>query len=215
VDGLRAVLEDAQRVGFVGPGPVEVQLAHAESLAVLIERSAAPVQGPWLDLGAGGGLPGLVLAIRWTRATGALLEANARRCAFLRDALDRLGLVGRAAVVEGRAEDVARSPEHRGRYELVVARSFGPPAVTAECAVGFLAATGRLIVSEPPATDTQETAVLGRWPSIELDTLGLGPAQMLGGAGATVAVMPRNGKVVDDRWPRRSGIPGKRPRWRA
>ncbi len=221
MNGLRAAMSDAQQEGFVGPGPVEAQLGHAERLAELIERSGRPDAGPWLDLGTGGGLPGLVLALRWPTARGTLLDANARRCAFVREVVDRLGLTGRVAVVEGRAEAVARMPEHRTRYALVVARSFGSPAVTAECAVGFLSATGRLAVSEPPATvqpgESSEPGLRvewGRWPPVELEALGLAPAGVLRGDGATVAVMARNGEALDGRWPRRSGIPQKRPLWR-
>ena len=89
-----------------------------------------PFDGTFLDLGSGGGVPGLVLAMRWPEAHGVLLEAARRRCAFLEQAVARLGLMERIIVRCGRAEELARSPKLRGSVDLVVARSFGRPAVS-------------------------------------------------------------------------------------
>lgn len=147
-------LERSQRLGFLGPAPVDAHLAHARGFAVAVE--APPTR--FLDLGSGGGVPGLVLAELWPGAQAVLLEAGERRCGFLREAVGRLGLDGRVAVVRQRAEEAGRSPTWRGGFDLVVARSFGPPAVTAECAAPFLRVGGRLVVSEPPADATVHAA---------------------------------------------------------
>jgi 16S rRNA (guanine527-N7)-methyltransferase len=200
---LGEVLETARERGFLGPGPVAGQLRHAESLARLLD---APT-GPWLDLGSGGGLPGLVLLLAWPTSTGALLDAGARRTAFLEEAVSALGLADRAKVVTGRAEEVARDGQHRGCYALVVARSFAAPAVTAECAVGFLAEGGSVAVSEPPDADPTE-----RWPSEGLVQLGLEGPEIRRGDGASAAILTLR-KPTPDRWPRRTGIPTKRPLW--
>ncbi|MCI4354384.1 MAG: class I SAM-dependent methyltransferase, partial [Thermoplasmata archaeon] len=153
---LLTVLERARALGFLGPGPVERQVTHAEDLAALI----GPFAGSFLDLGSGGGIPGLVLAQRWPTARGTLLDAHGKRCSFLREALGDLSLEPRIGVVCGRAERLARDAALRGGFELVVARSFGAPAVTAECAVGFLLSGGRLVVTEPPELDADAAGVV-------------------------------------------------------
>ena len=136
-----------------------------------------------------------------------LLDAAQRRTNFLREAVGRLGLASRVRVVTDRAEVAGRNPDLRGAFDAVVARSFGPPAVTAECAAGFLPVGGVLVVSEPPADEEPE----GRWPDDGLFELGFGPAVRLGTASAGFVRIPR---LQDhDRWPRRVGIPAKRPRW--
>jgi 16S rRNA (guanine527-N7)-methyltransferase len=143
-------------------------------------------------------VPGLVLALHWAGSTWTLVDAMERRCRFLEEAIEELGLARRARVVQGRAEDLGREPSLRGRFDVVTARSFGPPAVTAECGAPFLVVGGRLLVSEPP-TDR------ARWPD-EVGLLGL-------------AVEPRRGSVqvltqatsCPDRYPRRTGVPAKRP----
>lgn len=205
---MRALLEEARAGGLIGPGPVEAQIEHARALAGLLGRPP----GRWLDLGSGAGVPGLMLAVEWPEAGGVLLDASARRSEFARSALQRLGLDDRVAVRHARAEVAARDPELRGRFALVVARGFGRPAVTAECAVGFLAAGGALAVSEPPMGTEAMGTEGGRWPSVELEGLGLGASEVRRGRGATVAVMRRDGPVAE-RWPRRSGVPAKRPLW--
>ena len=162
-----------------------------------------------LDLGSGGGLPGLVLATYRPELELILVETRQRACRFLREAVRSLELA-RVCVVEARAEDAARRPELRETFDAVVARSFGPPAVTAECAVGFLRVGGRLVVSEPPG-DEGSASRAARWPAAGLDDLGFGPPEA--GGGSVVSFVLIEKRRCDDRWPRRVGIPAKRPQW--
>ncbi|HET9772856.1 MAG TPA: RsmG family class I SAM-dependent methyltransferase, partial [Acidimicrobiia bacterium] len=128
-NGLETVLRRSQDLGFLGPGPVSRHVAHGRALL-----GGLPATGRVLDLGSGGGLPGLVLATARPELELTLLEARQRACRFLREAVAELGLGG-VDVVESRAEEAARRPGLRETFDAVVARSFGPPAVTAECAV--------------------------------------------------------------------------------
>lgn len=196
------VLEAARARGLLGPGPVATHADHARALAGL----AGATPASFLDLGSGGGVPGLILAEEWPRAHGVLVDSRERSCAFLESAVEELELGGRLTVACGRAEDLARDPAFRASVELVVARSFAPPAVTAECAVGFLLPAGRLLVAEPPEADEK------RWPIDGLAELGLTGPEVRRSAGVTAATLALSGPV-DDRWPRRPGIPAKRRLW--
>lgn len=158
-----------------------------------------------LDLGSGGGIPGLVLAQTHPGLQLVLLDATARRSRFLAEAVADLGLGERVEVAEARAESAARDPAWREAFDAVVARSFGPPGVTAECAVGFLRLGGWLIISEPPEAGGS------RWPAEGLDELGFGPVSFQEVAGFGFARVEKTRR--DDRWPRRVGIPSKRPRF--
>ena len=147
-DLLLPVLERARAVGFLGPGPLRVHIDHARQYV-----DALPPLAPGdriIDLGSGGGLPGLPLFLAQPQVTGALLDASTKRCAFLLWAREALGLGDRVEVIEGRAEEVAHQPSHRFGYAAVVARGFGPPSSTVECGCGFLQPGGRIIISEPP-----------------------------------------------------------------
>jgi hypothetical protein len=105
---------------------------------------------------------GVVLAGRPPGPAGFPEEAND----LLEEAIDHLALSHRVVVICDRAEAAGRDPLLRGRFDAVVARAFGPPAVTAECGSPFCG-PGCLVVSEPPVE------VAWRWPVRELDCLGL------------------------------------------
>jgi 16S rRNA (guanine527-N7)-methyltransferase len=198
---LTAALERGQQLGLLGPGPVAPHVEHAEALAAMVDPPAC-----FLDLGSGAGIPGLVLTLRWPQARATLLDSGRRRAEHLEAACAELGLGGRVEVILARAEDAARDPRWRGRFDLVVARSFGPPAVAAECAVGFLTAGGTLLVSEPPGGSA------GRWDPAGLATLGLGEPQILT-SGQTSAAKFTLTEEPASRWPRRTGVPERRPLW--
>lgn len=201
---LTVQLEDARRRGMLGPGPVEAHLDHAEAMAAAVDGD---FRGRFLDLGSGAGVPGLVLLALWPGATGVLLEARRRRCSFLEAAVSGLELGDRASVACGRAEELARQRDFRGAFDLVVARGFGAPATTAECAVGFLGAGGRLVVSEPPGEPDRE-----RWPAAGLGELGLVGPELRRAEGTGFALLTAEGPP-GERWPRRVGVPGRRPLW--
>ncbi len=197
---LIAALERARQLGFLGPAPVAQQIDHARAL----ERYVAAPPERVLDLGSGGGLPGLVLALAWPAVHLALLDAQQRRVDHLRMAVRELNLEDRVEILHGRAEVLARDPRRRGHFGLVVARSFGPPAVTAECAIGFLPPGGSLVVS-----DTEQP---GRWPEAGLARLGLKVVRREHEPG-TAFIELRLDEATGHRWPRRNGVPGKRPLW--
>jgi 16S rRNA (guanine527-N7)-methyltransferase len=201
-----AALTRGRTLGFLGPGPVEVHVRHAAGFAVCIERHLGRIPASILDLGSGAGVPGLVLAERWPDVALTLVESGHRRCAHLRQEIQQLGWSGRVDVLEERAELTARRPELREQVEVVTARSFAAPAVTAEIAAGLVAPGGLLVVSEPPEAEPS------RWPTDQLDALGFGPARLDADGDAHFAVFVKTRGAPPD-IPRAPGRPGKRPRW--
>lgn len=194
-------LTSGREQGFLGPMPVAAQIDHALGMAAALSVLPSEV----VDLGSGGGVPSLVLACRrWPTAHWHLIEANARRVVFLNATLVTLGLEGRVEVHHQRAEEAARDDALRHRADLVVARSFGSPAVTAECAAPFLADGGLALISEPPDGLTAE-----RWPAAGLAELGL--VVHAAQASPVHVVTLRSTGWCSDRYPRRVGIPTKRP----
>lgn len=198
---LSGVLSEARDLGFLGPGPVEGHIEHA---AGFLQAVGEPPPSCVVDLGSGGGVPGLALAVAWPGARLCLLESNERRALFLARASAQLGLDGRVVVAHARAEDAGRDPAWRAWADVVVARSFGPPAVTAECAAPLLQVGGRLVVSEPPEGDGE------RWPADGLAQLGLVPVSRFVQAFSRFQVL-RQEEPCPESYPRRVGVPAKRP----
>ena len=205
---LTELLTEARALGFLGPGPLDPQIRHAQGFTAIARRLSGPGPAQLVDLGAGGGLPGLVVATEWPDASVALLEANGRRAAFLRRAVERLDLEGRVSVLEERAEVCGREPGLRAGFDGVLARSFGRPAVLAECAAPLLRVGGWLLVSEPPRTDPEDGQDV-RWPAEPLRQLGLEPAEVIH-EGFEYRTL-RQREPCPDRFPRRNGVPAKKP----
>jgi 16S rRNA (guanine527-N7)-methyltransferase len=187
---------------LLGPGPVRPHLEHTDGFAEAIGANRA---GLHIDLGSGGGLPGLVLAVAWPATQWLLVDANRRSCDFLSAATNALGLADRVKVVQARAEELGRDPDLRGTARIVTARGFGRPAVIAECAAPFLVSGGRLVVSEPP------TDAGGRWPEQGLALFGLRMERVLRSASGHNFVVIEQVRLAPERFPRRTGQPKRRP----
>lgn len=160
-------LARGQRLGFLGTGDLLAHIEHARAQG----RAARPEPGQrWCDLGSGGGVPGLVMALDRPDVEFVLLDRSERRTQFLEDAIRRLGISNRVWIAKGDATQLAHRPEHRHAYDGAVSRAFGPPAAVAECCSGLVRPGGRLVVSEPPHLTMR--GGLARWPVDGLTELG-------------------------------------------
>jgi len=189
---LHQVLEESHHRGFLGPGAILPHLQSAAQFAQALPSSVAQgcIKGEFslLDMGSGGGLPGLPL-LRWFPCLrGTLVDARSKRTRFLKEAVESLHLAGRTQVVTGRIEEM--SNELGATHDVVTARSFGPPSATVELASHLLNPGGLVLVSEPPG---------GRlWAAYGLGQLGL---EQVSADGAPIARFVRVGKPgVVRRW---------------
>lgn len=161
---LLDTLRQAQRVGFFGDRPIEQAAEHAMAFVTAI--GALPSTTRMIDLGSGGGLPGLVLAAAYPDVELVLLDRRQKRTDFLERAVRRHGWA-HVSVRCGDAASLVRavSTGAEAPFEVVTARGFGPPETTLRTAVGVLGPHGRVIISEPPGDD--------RWAPSLLAELGL------------------------------------------
>lgn len=163
-DQLLETLRDAQRFGFFGDRPIEEAAHHARGFVDAL--GPLDVGSRLVDLGSGGGLPGLVLAAAYPTVQITLIDRREKRTDFLRRAASRLGydhvevIAGDVAVL---IDEVAAGV--RPRFDVATARGFGPPSVTLTMGCGLIVPGGRVVISEPPAGD--------RWDSDLLTELGV------------------------------------------
>ena len=223
---LIKALHRSREWGFLGDGPVEVHIAHAlgfaQALRWAVGQGSLPggspnpsrlPPDPWMDLGSGGGIPGLVLAHAWPERMAVFLDSNERRTQFLSQVVAEQGWTERVEIVDSRAETAGRSERFRGQFSLVVARSFGSPPVTAECAAPFLGQGGFLIVSEPPGgAESGDIYGPARWPEDGLGLVGLTDLGLWKGTFGYRIL--RQSRECPDRFPRRVGVAAKRPLYR-
>lgn len=148
-----------------------------------------------------------------------LLESSERRCAFLSNCVEGLGWTSKVDVSCGRAEAQGRDAALRGTFDAVVSRSFGAPAVTAECGSPFLRVGGVLVVSEPPLDNPRHQPPGGsagsgelessRWPASGLRRLGLKLVELVS-TPFHFAVLEQKSPCPAE-FPRRDGVPAKKP----
>ena len=136
--------------------PEEIRQKHfADSLA-LLEGAPCPVPpGAFLlDVGSGGGFPGVPLKIARPDISLTLLEATRKKADFLKLLLEELGLEGE--VVNARAEDAARDPAYRGRFDVVTARAVAALPVLCELCLPFVKPGGAFIALKGQSEKAQE-----------------------------------------------------------
>jgi 16S rRNA (guanine527-N7)-methyltransferase len=97
-----------------------------------------------VDVGSGGGLPGVPIKIVEPAVRTTLVEATAKKARFLRSVVERLSLDG-IEVENARVEELARTVAHRGIYDVATARAVARLSVVAEYCVPLLRVGGRVI----------------------------------------------------------------------
>src|SRR5579859_368061 len=121
-----------------------------------------------VDIGSGGGLPGLPLKIARPDLEVVLVEADGDKAAFLIHACAQLGLLG-VEVVNRRAEDAGHDPRLREAFDVAVARALAPMPVLAELCLPFVRVGGRLLAQKTEAEDVagalHAIAVVGGGPA--------------------------------------------------
>lgn len=163
-----------------------------------------------LDLGSGGGLPGLPLAAAMPAAHALLVESVGKKAAFLRTVVTATGIDDRVEVAGARAEALAADPRHRGRWSVVTARAVAPLADLVELAFPLLAPDGCLIAwkrgESPDEARAAERAVAGLGGGV----LVRHPVGVAGLAGHVLVVATRTG-TVPDAYPRATTQRKRRP----
>ncbi len=191
----------------------EVQVRHfLDSLTVTLalKRPLGGVGFRLIDVGTGAGLPGIPLKILLPDIELVLLDSTARKAGFLHHLKHKLTL-DNVEIVVGRAEDVAHKAQYREKFDLVVSRAVSPLPTLTELTLPFCAIGGSFVAQKKGAIDA-EISKAGR------------AINLLGGSLREVKSIDLE-EFADERWlviidkilpappqyPRRPGIPAKRP----
>ena len=194
--------------GLIGPGeaPAIVSRHILESAALVPHMSP----GRLIDVGSGAGLPGLVLAVLGFDAV--LLDSRDRRVGFLASVANELQVP--VAVVHGRAEDVSRETS-RESFDGAVARALADLPIAFELCLPFVRIGGRLLILASRSPDPSGDGTEATLQEVSGE-LGGGPPrwQELLVPGASVprwAIMVEKIQPTPERFPRRPGVPKRRP----
>ncbi len=192
-------------------GEEEALDAHfVDSLIALTVPGLIPQQGSLIDVGTGAGFPGMVLALACPGLQVTLLDSLQKRLDFL-DAVREAVAADHVTLVHVRAEDGARKPELRERFDLAAARALAPLPVLAEYLLPYVKVGGMALCWKGPALNDEIAA-------------GQRAAKLLGGETEDpVAVdipgrdwqhsllpIRKTGRTAPV-YPRRAGLPSQRP----
>jgi 16S rRNA (guanine527-N7)-methyltransferase len=193
------VLEANRRFNLTGAKTPQEFVAHLRDSLTVVPY----VRAPYVDVGSGAGLPAIVVAIaRGEHVT--MIEATAKKARFLERALAELELSG--AVIAQRAESAAREERLRDRFASGTARAVAAAPTVAELLLPFVASGGIAILQrgilDPRERAALEDASLMLNGSVETE-------HDLPG-GRRIVLVRKNG-ATPSRFPRRPGVPEKRP----
>jgi 16S rRNA (guanine527-N7)-methyltransferase len=209
---LRVLGDWSTRMNLVADADPEVVVRRhiEESIALgaaLRQREVLRPDMRLIDIGSGAGFPGLVLKIVWPSIVLTLVDATAKKTAFLRAAADAVR-AGDVDIRTGRAETLAHEPELRAQFDLVTARAVAALPSLLELTLPFARTGGRVAMPKGSRVDEEVAAAHNA-----LDVLGgrvfLLPLSVEGPQQSIVVVQKL--RDTPPAYPRRPGVPEKTP----
>ena len=203
---LLSLLADPEAPTSVHEPSRALDVHVADSLAGL-QVDELRTAGLIADLGAGAGLPGLVLAAVLPATQVVLVEAARRKCEFLRTAVEAIGL-GNTEIVWARAEEWG---EGLGRCDVVCARALGPLPVISEYAAPLLREGGLLVAWKGQVTETEAADAAAAAAHLGLLAEPVRSVVPFAGSKRRTLHVLRKVAPTPSQYPRRPGIATKRP----
>ncbi|MGQ9502224.1 MAG: 16S rRNA (guanine(527)-N(7))-methyltransferase RsmG [Anaerolineae bacterium] len=181
-----------------------------DSLSCALALEFPPGDIRLIDVGSGAGFPGLPLKIAFPELHVTLLEATGKKTEFLHAVVDHLRLSD-VTILTARAEEVAYDPMHRETYDVAVARALATMPVLVELCLPFVRCGGVLIAQkgDPPAAEI--AAAQGALRILGGQLSRVQPVRVPGLDAVRHLVIIDKVAATPARYPRRPGVPSRRP----
>jgi 16S rRNA (guanine527-N7)-methyltransferase len=215
LDQLGAALREGnRRVNLTRiTDPAEIESRHfLDSLSAavpLLDRLHAGQGLRLVDVGSGGGFPGLPLKIAFPRLRVTLVESVNKKADFLRETVSDLKLRD-VEVLAQRAEIAGRDQAHRETYDWATARALGTLPVVVELCAPFLEPGGLLVAQRSGDLDAELIHAAPAFKALHLWSKT--PIYLnIPGLEGHGLVIGEKYAPTPDAYPRRPGLPRKRP----
>jgi 16S rRNA (guanine527-N7)-methyltransferase len=189
--------------------PDELEKTHFLDSLSLLKRPEVLAARKIADIGSGGGLPALVLALALPGATVSAIESVGKKCEHIKQVAAALGLKNVVVHCE-RAEDHARSGG-REAYDLAVSRAVAPLPVVAEYSLPLLRVGGSMMAMKGLISDQERTHTLVALGILGADGLEIVRLDPFTGARDRLVCVAKKLRETPSEYPRRAGVPQKRP----
>jgi len=166
--------------------------------------------GALVDIGTGAGFPGVPLKIINPKMTVTLIDSAAKKATFLKNLMARLELNG-VEVVQGRAEEIARREEYRNSFDFAVIRAVAGIPVLLEYGLPLLKLRGKLIIYKGPDWETEFVSAQEALNELGGEVIEVYKAKLPQNEGERVLITVEKTKETPARYPRRPGVPEKKP----
>jgi 16S rRNA (guanine527-N7)-methyltransferase len=192
--------------------PAEFLERHVLDALKLIELMPRELQKKpirVLDVGSGNGVPGIPAAIALPEWKVSLLDSDNKKCGFL-DMFCKFNAIKNVHVMAARAEVAGHLDEYREQFDVVFARALGKLAVALELTIPFLKRGGLLVIPHG-GSHLQELARAQKVPKILGAAYKKSVPYKLNPTVTFTALMFEKFQNTPERYPRKTGIPRKRP----
>lgn len=162
-----------------------------------------------MDVGTGAGFPGIPLKIAFPQLEITLLDSLNKRIRFLDAVIEKLELKCIKAV-HGRAEDYGRDGKYREQYDLCVSRAVANLSTLSEYCLPFVKTGGYFIPYKSGKVEGELAAASGAVKKLGSEVERTEDFLLPNGDERTLVVIRKN-KVLEKRYPRKAGLPGKDP----
>jgi 16S rRNA (guanine527-N7)-methyltransferase len=164
----------------------------------------------FMDLGSGGGFPGLPLAVALPAHRALLVESVGKKARFLATAAEGIGVRDRVSIAATRAETLAADPHHRGHWQAVTARAVAPMGELVELALPLLRVGGLLVAWKRSPAEEQLANAEGAIRALRGRLIRLEPVSVPGLEDHVLAVVQKIGETPAQ-YPRDSAARRRKP----
>jgi len=134
--------------------PAEFRIKHNADSLMCVDFPEFLDAETVIDVGTGGGFPGIPLAVYAPEKQFTLLDSLNKRLKIIDELAEELGIKN-ITLVHGRAEDAARAKEHREKYDLCVSRAVSNLATLSEYCLPFIKVGGYLLAYKGPGAEEE------------------------------------------------------------